>query len=156
MDKQFNISQQNRKIICTILKKIPKEILLEIPKGFRNNLWWNIAHIVATQQILVYRFSGLPTRVEEQWVDNYKKGTIPLGEPGLEEIEQLPALLVNTAVWVQEDYNKGLFKDYQEYTTSTKVTISSVEDAINFNNYHEGIHLGVILSQIKSFGISAF
>ncbi|MGI9547614.1 MAG: DinB family protein [Flavobacteriaceae bacterium] len=153
MDKQFTISLQNRKIICSLLNKIPEELLWEIPNGFRNNLWWNMAHILAIQQILIYRFSGLPTRIEEQWVDRYKKGTYPASEPDLNEIEQLPAQLINTVVWAQEDYNKGLFKGYQEYTTSNKVTISSIEDAINFNNYHEGIHLGVILSQLKLFDI---
>ena len=50
---------------------------------------------------------------------------------------------------MQEDYAKGLFKDYTEYTTSANVTLSSVDDAIIFNVYHEGLHLGAILSLLK-------
>ncbi len=128
-------------------------MLMTIPEGYRNNLWWNIAHIVATQQILLYRFSSLPTRMEEEWVDLYKKGTKPGSEIETLDVDHLCEILINTANWAEEDYNKGLFRDYQEYTTSTKVTLSSAEDAINFNNYHEGIHLGVVLSQLKSLGI---
>ena len=153
MEKQFNISLQNRKILRSILKRTPIELLTQIPEGYRNNLWWNIAHIVATQQILLYRFSGLPTRVEESWVDQYMKGTKPESIPDPDKVEQLTEALMDTAKLAEEDYNNGLFKQYQEYTTSTKVTLSSVEDAINFNIYHEGIHLGVILSQLKSLGI---
>ena len=51
--------------------------------------------------------------------------------------------------WMQEDYGKGLFKGYTEYTTSANVTLSSVDDAIIFNVYHEGLHLGAILSLMK-------
>ncbi len=153
MEKQFNISLQNRKILRSILKNTPGELLTVIPEGYRNNLWWNIAHIVATQQILLYRFSGLPTLVEEEWVNRYMKGTIPGSSPNDQDVEQLCETLLATANQAEEDYNNGLFREYQEYTTSTKVTLSSVEDAINFNNYHEGIHLGVVLSQLKSLGI---
>ena len=156
MEKQFNITLQNRKILRSILARLPKDVLNKIPDGYRNNLWWNLAHIVATQQILLYRFSGIPTRVDEAWVDQYKKGTAPESEPSEKEINELSELLISSALQAEEDYNDGLFAQYNEYTTSTKVTLSSVEDAINFNTYHEGIHLGVILSQLKSLGISIF
>ena len=156
MEKQFDIALQNRKVLSSILKRTPKEILVRIPKGFRNNLWWNIAHVVATQQILLYRWSGLPTRIDEKWVDRYKKGTVPNGGFDEDDFDLLVQNLINTAKWAKEDYQNGLFKEYEEYTTSVKVTLSAVEDAINFNNYHEGIHLGVILSQLKALGVSVF
>lgn len=156
MEKQFNIALQNRKVLRSILTKLPAEILNEIPEGYRNNLWWNMAHIVATQQLLLYGLSGIPSRVNEAWVDKYKKGTAPETEPSKEEINDLTELLISSAQQAEEDYNSGLFREFKEYTTSTKVTLSSVEDAINFNTYHEGIHLGVILSQLKALGISIF
>lgn len=156
MEKQFDIALQNRKVLSSILKRTPKEILVRIPKGFRNNLWWNIAHVVATQQILLYRLSGLPTRIDENWVDRYKKGTVPNGGFDEDDFDLLVQNLINTVKWAEEDYQNGLFKEYEEYTTSVKVTLSTVEDAINFNNYHEGIHLGVILSQLKVLGVSVF
>lgn len=101
----------------------------------------------------MYTFSGLPARMDAGWIDTYKKGTIPGEIPSTEEIAQLPSRLVETAIWAVEDYENNLFKNYEEYTTSNKVTLSSVEDAINFNNFHEGLHLGVILSQMKVLGI---
>ena len=115
-----------------------------------------MAHIVATQQLLIYNFSGQPTRVEEQWIDRYRKGTFPSGKATQDEIDQLYELLVSTVDWAEEDYKQGAFKEYKEYTTSNKVTLSSVEDAINFNSFHEGLHLGVVLSQLKALGVSLF
>ena len=59
-----------------------------------------------------------------------------------EQFLQLP-------VQLNEDYEKGIFKNYTEYITSVNVTLSTIEDGIDFNLYHEGIHLGVILQLLK-------
>ena len=48
------------------------------------------------------------------------------------------------------DYNARAFKNYKEYTVSTGSTLISVDEALVFNNFHEGIHLGYILALIKS------
>jgi len=153
LTKQFDIMMQNRKLLRSFLKYIPETLLFEIPGGFRNSIWWNLAHVISTQQILLYRFSGLPARVDEDWINTYMKGTLPSGIPEKKEVDFLQNCLIDTAIWAEEDYRSGIFKAYDAYTTSTKVTLSSVEDAIQFNNYHEGLHLGVILSQIKVLGI---
>lgn len=149
MEKLFNITLQNRKTLYRILKDTSTEQLLNIPDGFRNNIWWNIAHVVVTQQILVYKLSGLPMRISEALVDKFRKGTVPDGTATEEEIEIITGFLFSTIEWTQEDYTNGLFKTYNEYTTSVKVTLSSVEDAIAFNVYHEGLHLGSILALLK-------
>ena len=149
MEKLFNITLQNRKTLYRILKDTSREQLLNIPDGFRNNIWWNIAHVVVTQQILVYKLSGLPMRISEALVDKFRKGTLPDGTATEEEIEIITGFLFSTIEWTQEDYANGLFKTYNEYTTSVKVTLSSVEDAIAFNVYHEGLHLGSILALLK-------
>ncbi|MDP5230446.1 MAG: DinB family protein [Cellulophaga sp.] len=149
MEKLFNITLQNRKILYKFLKDTPREQLLKIPTGYRNNIWWNIAHVVATQQILAYKFSGLPMRISDELVDKFMKGTVPDGTATDEEIEMITGFLFSTIEWTQEDYQKGSFKTYNSYTTSVNITLDSVEDAMAFNIFHEGIHLGAILSLLK-------
>lgn len=149
MEKIFDITIQNRKILYKILKRTPPELLFKIPEGYRNNIWWNIAHVVATQQILVYKFSNLPARIDDSLVQKFRKGTLPDISPADEEIDHIAGFLLSTAEWAQEDYENGVFKEYNEYKTSTKVILRNVEDALAFNLYHEGLHLGVILSLEK-------
>ena len=149
MEKLFNITLQNRKNLYKFLNEIPREKLLKIPEGFRNNIWWNIAHVVVTQQVLVYKLSGLPMRVSDELVDKFRKGTVPDGTATEEEIEIMTGFLFSTVEWMQEDYENELFKKFNEYTTSVHITLSSVEDAIAFNVYHEGLHLGAILALLK-------
>lgn len=149
MENIFNTTLQNRKLLYKILDNTPREQLLEIPKGFRNNIWWNIAHVVVTQQLLVYKFSGLKVRIPEQFVEKFKKGTVPDGSATDAEIKEIGDFLISTAEWAKEDYGNGLFKNFNEYTTSLKVTLRSVEDAMTFNVFHEGLHLGAILGLQK-------
>lgn len=140
---------QNRKLLYRFLKDTPREVLLNIPEGYRNNIWWNIAHTMVTQQMLVYNLSKLPMRVEKDVVNKFKMGTVPDGTATENEIEKVAAYLFSTMEWTQEDYEKGLFKEFDPYTTRTKVILRNVEDALNYNLYHEGLHLGVILSLLK-------
>ncbi len=150
MKKLFDITLQNRKILYKVLTDTPKETLLKIPKGFRNNIWWNIAHVIVTQQLLVYKFSGLQVRIPEELVGKFKKGTVPDGTATDEEIKMIEGFLFSTVEWTEEDYDAGLFKNYNEYTTSANVTLRNVDDALAFNVFHEGLHLGAILALQKA------
>lgn len=140
----FEITLQNRKNLYAILTETPKEKLLRIPKGFNNNIYWNIAHTVVTQQILLYKLSGLQMRIPIELVEKFKKGTVPEGTASDEEMKIIADFLISTVAWAKEDYNAQLFKEFHPYTTSAKVTLSSIDDAIAFNLFHEGLHLGTI------------
>lgn len=146
MDKIFDILLKNRTILHTFLQNTPKEDLFKIPEGFNNNIWWNIAHIVVTPQLLLYKLSGLDFIIEEELVNKYKKGTFPEGEPSQTEMEKIKTYLLSTVEQFQQDYERGTFKNFQEYMTTPKVGLNSVEDALQFNVFHEGLHLGSILA----------
>ena len=40
-------------------------------------------------------------------------------------------------------------KEYQQYITSQGFSLNNIEEAIQFSNFHEGIHLGIIMSLKK-------
>lgn len=132
-----------------ILKQTPREQLARIPKGFNNNIWWNIAHVVVTQQLLLYALSDLPMGVDEALVKKYRKGSFPEGTLTEEEVQQMERLLLSTLEQAQRDFSEGKFKTFGEYTTSVGVTLRSAEDALAFDVFHEGLHLGVIMSLKK-------
>ncbi len=145
----FDITLKNRAIFKQFLEGFTLEQLNKVPEGFSNNIFWNVAHTVVTQQLLVYKLSGLPMAVSDSLVEAYKKGTKTEGDASQAEVDEIKDLLFTTINKTEEDYKKGVFKSYQEYTVSTKSTLTSVEDAIEFNNFHEGIHLGYILALKK-------
>jgi len=42
-----------------------------------------------------------------------------------------------------------LFTNYSDYETSFGLNLTSIEEAISFNNIHEGIHFGYLLAMVK-------
>lgn len=150
MENLFTIIRQNRKGLYHFLKNTTKEELFKIPKGFNNNIWWNIAHVVVTEQKLVYGLSGLPLNISQELVEKYQKGTAPNGVPSIEEQENIKSLLFGLPEKTEEDYKIGLFNEFKPYMTTPKVELKSVEDAIAFNTFHEGIHLGSIFALARA------
>lgn len=146
-EQTFNLHKATRVKFLTYLDKLSPIQLAKIPDGFRNNIYWNIAHSVATQQILCYKLSGLPTVVSDNFIDTYRKGTVPEGDaPSNEDILKLKEILSLTQQKLEEDYKQGLFKNFTPYATSYGFELSSIEDAITFNNVHESMHLGVVIA----------
>jgi len=150
MRKILELTLQARKNFYHILKNTPREELLKIPEGFNNNIWWNIAHVVSTQQRLVYGLSGLPIQVPEELINKFKKGTVPNGTATDEEIAEVKTLLFTSIEKTIEDFDNGIFKNFKEYPTSAGVTLKSLEDAVSFNLFHEGLHLGSIFALQKA------
>jgi hypothetical protein len=153
LEKIFDITLKNRKILYNILKETPRETLLKIPNGYRNNIWWNIAHVVVTQQRLVYKMSNLPMRISDELADKFTKGTVPDGTATQDEMDEIEGYLLATVEWVQQDFENGIFKTFNEYTTTPGVTLTCVEDSLAFNAFHEGLHLGVIISLKKAMSL---
>jgi hypothetical protein len=149
MNQTFNVNTTSRNMISKILENHTLEQLNKIPEGFSNNLIWNIAHVIVTQQLLVYKLSGLPMMVSDELIEKYKKGTKPEQNVTQEEVEEIKSFLFTTIEKTKEDYAIGIFKSYQEYPTSTGFVLTSAEGAMNFNNFHEGLHIGILMSLRK-------
>jgi len=136
----------NRKLHLDFLDKYNLEQLNLTPPKFSNNLIWNIGHIVAAQQALIYKSSNLPINISDEFFDRYKPGTKP-GEPVLQnEVEEIKSLLISIIDQTEADLANGKFVTFNERTTITGFHLGSLQDALVFNNYHEGLHLGYMKS----------
>ena len=149
MQKQFDTLKKSRILTLKAISNLTIEQLNTIPKGFKNNIAWNVTHLVVTQQLLCYKLSGLECLVSEEMIANFQKGTAPTYTISEIEFEAIKEQFLELPNRLKEDYSKGVFKNYIEYKTSVDVTLRSVEDGIIFNLYHEGIHLGIILQLLK-------
>jgi hypothetical protein len=149
MQKRFDTLLKTRQLLLNVLAPLSNEQLNKIPTGFKNNIIWNVGHLLVTQQLLCYKLSGLDCLVSDEMIEKYQKGSTPINTVATAEVDEIKALFLKFPVQLSDDYEKGIFKNYYEYTTSVKVTITSIEDAIDFNLFHEGIHLGIILQLLK-------
>lgn len=151
MNTSLQVTIASRELLQKFIENHTLEQLNTIPDGFKNNIIWNIGHVVVTQQLLAYKLSGLAMMVTDEMVAKYQKGSAPQGNVTQEEVDAIKSLLFTTITKTQEDLENGLFQNYMEYTVSTaNFTLKSIEDAMQFNNFHEGIHIGIIM-QLRKF-----
>jgi len=150
MEAIFKIWETSRKQYLKFFDGYTLEQLNRIPEGFSNNLIWNIGHIIVAQQGLVYRLSGLPTYITDEMTDTYKNGSKPTGMTTQTEVDELKVLLMTLLEKTKDDFVKEKFNNYNEFTTSTGFHLASTKEALEFNNYHEALHLGFMMN-IRKF-----
>ena len=123
MQGTFEINKATRELSAQFLEKYTLEELNKTPEGYNNNLIWNIGHIIVTQQLLVYKLSGLPMMVSDEMIERYSKGTRPERDVTQEEVAILKSLLFSTIEQLETDSTNNLFVNYQTYPTSAGVVL---------------------------------
>ena len=105
--------------------------------------------MVVTQQLLHYKLSNNDCLVSEELIAAYQKGTKPSVKFSQQAFDEVLELFQGLPGTLEEDFDAGVFKEFSAYKTSTGFVIDSMEKAIVFNNFHESLHLGVIMSLKK-------
>lgn len=146
MDFHFKVLQQGRKNILKFCEDLTLDQLNLIPNNFNNNIVWNVAHLAVTQQLLCHRLAGRPCSLPEDFIERYRKGTAPTQDISEEEWSYIKEQFIQLPIGFAKDYHKTETTDFTSYETSFGITLASLEDAIMFNNVHEGLHLGYILA----------
>ena len=149
MKIQFDILIKTRAIVLHYISGLSLDQMHVIPEGFNNHIAWNIAHLVVTQQLLHYKLSGKDCLVSDELIMTYKKRSIPSNSFSQEEFDEVITLFKGLPQTLEEDYESSIFSEYSSYKTSTGFVIDTMEKAIIFNNFHESLHLGVIMSLRK-------
>jgi hypothetical protein len=146
MESVLKAWKTSRKLYLDFFDKYNLEQLNVTPRGFPHNIIWNIGHIVVAQQSLVYKSSNLPINISDELFDRYKPGTKPEGDVSQDEVEQIKSLLISLVDQTEDDLSNGKFVTFTERMTITGFHLGSLEDALVFNNFHEGLHIGYIKS----------
>ena len=84
-----------------IFKIYRKSLVQEI-----DDIFWNVAHTLVSQQILHYKMSGLNPLITNDWIENYQNGTFPRFVITEDEIDYLKSKLIIAVVQLEEDFNE--------------------------------------------------
>lgn len=151
MDFTFQVLSNTRGIFKKIIEDNTLQDLNKIPDGFNNNIIWNIAHILVTEQLLVYKLSGLESSLSDEMINSYRKDTKPNSDLSQEEVDEIKDLLLPILEKTKEDYYDNVFENYNAYTVSTTGnTLNNVDEALQFAAIHEGLHYGYVLALLKA------
>jgi hypothetical protein len=146
MEPVLKAWKTSRKIYLEFFDKYSLEQMNVVPDKFSNNIIWNIGHIIAAQQSLVYKTSNLPINIPEDFFDRYKPGTKPMRAVSQNEAEEIKSILISMIDQTEADLANGKFVSFTERNTLTGFHLGNLQDALVFNNYHEGLHMGYIKS----------
>jgi DinB superfamily len=139
-----------RLFILESIKDLSVEELNTIPQGFSNNIIWNIAHLVATQQAICYKRAGQEIKIEESFFDLFKPGTKPDLMFDADMVQKIKEMFISNLDELETDYNNNLFATYTSWNTRAGVEITNIDIALHFILYHEGLHEGII-GALKKF-----
>jgi hypothetical protein len=147
--RAIEIIKQPRQRILDEISNLSVEQLNNTPEGFNNNIIWNLGDMIATQQGICYKRAGLDIRVDEAFFDAYKPGTKPNEVVDLEGVEEIKMMLFTTLEQLEADCDNGIINGYTPFTTRYGILLSNVDEAIAFLPFHEGLHIGYIMSLRK-------
>ena len=146
MEATFRIWETSRGLYKNFLDSYSLEQLNTIPAGMSNNLIWNMGHVIVSQQKLVYALSGLPMHIPDSLFEKYQNGSRPDGKASQTEVDEIKKLLSEMVEKTKADFEVGIFKEFHPYQSKTGFHLGTWKEAMEFNNYHEGIHLGIMMS----------
>jgi hypothetical protein len=101
--------------------------------------------LIAAQQGVCYVRAGVKP-VTEKYFSLYKPGTRPENSVDENEVEEIKTALSTSIDQLDIDYPSNLFTHYPSWTTRYGVEIASIDDALQFLLYHEGLHTGTIMA----------
>lgn len=141
--------KNTRAFVLELVKNLNTAQLNKIPVGFNNNIIWNIGHLTAAQQNLCYVRSGLAVTVTEEHFSPFLSGTKP--EKFIEQtgIDSIFDTFLNSMDRLAIDYSGGIFLKFDPWDKRYGMKLNSIEDAINFIPFHEGLHIGYIMALKK-------
>ena len=121
---------------------------LFIPKGFNNNIKWNLGHIYVIQEKFGFQLTGEEVELPKDFIELFSTGTKPIewGNQVMPTIHELIQLLINQLDRIEKNLDGRLDDGIEPYTTSTGLTLLTVKELISFCLYHEGMHFNAIKS----------
>ena len=146
MDKRIESIRGPRKLLIELTKELSTEQLNKVPTGFNNNIIWNMAHLISAQEGVCYKRSGLELKTDEIFFQSYRPGTKPERFIDSEGVERIKTLLLSTLDELEADYDAGIFKNYTSVVTRYGIEITDIDDAINFLPFHDGLHMGCVVT----------
>lgn len=144
----LNLFADLRKQILNVITSLSKSQLNRIPKGFRNNLHWQIGHVLKITDELIFEFSGVGSRIPLGYKTYFATGTHPSNwsnNPPETEI-----IIKNLEVQMSEiceKYDGRLAQPVPDKNNFLQASV--IGELFHVLIAHESMHLGMINAMAK-------
>lgn len=148
MRTQFFSQMSNARLLVGLAtREVSEEEANAIPKGFTNNIRWQVGHLLMCAENLLLTQTGLGKTVPSEWGKYFLPGTSPNDfSTETPSFKELRAALKNQTEQIPTLISKNWDRELSHGLTLPRTTITTVEDAFLFCLFHEGLHLGQVQS----------
>lgn len=153
--ESLRLFKYSRTSTFILLNKIDKDFWDEQPNGFPNTVRWNAGHIFTTAEDFLHDADRNYQIHKPEWIDLFIDGTSP--NDWQTELVPSPEEII-TALKEQEVRITNYFSDKLQNEASIArdvngMALATVDHALQFVTWHEGIHLGVMNGLNKIFAL---
>lgn len=142
----FNQLESYRSYILGVLENVTVEEAEVIPKGFNNNIRWNLGHIYLDQYLWIQAVTKEKAGVPEQFQTWFGYGTSPANfTSDTPTIDELKNLLKEQPAQIKAQYGERLEEEFPP----TEMGMHTIEQVLVRTIFHEGMHLQTILDLKK-------
>ncbi|KGM46141.1 DinB family protein [Neobacillus niacini] len=142
----FTQLESYRSYILGVVENVTEEEAEIIPKGFNNNIRWNLGHIYLDQYLWIQAVTKEKAGVPEQFQAWFGYGTSPADfTPETPTMEELKKLLKGQPAEIKAQYGERLEEEF----APTEMGMHTIEQVLIRTIFHEGMHLQTILDLKK-------
>lgn len=142
--RQLEILGFFRGVGASLIDGMDEAQLLAVPDGLSNNILWNLGHILYYESVFLHAQSDVPGPAPESYGDLFKAGTSPAdwdAAPDAGEVVERYKTQLDRTI---SDFEAGKFAGFKPMNIRDRITLGTIEEALAFHCYHEGVHLGRI------------
>lgn len=145
-------ARAGRGYFLQMIQGLNEDQLLQTPPEAGHNILWNLGHIVYSNAGLLYEPCGLESPIPREYAALYKGGTSPSDWTDTPNVPECLELFQSGTETMIKDLEAGKFTGYKARELAPGYAIKSAEEAVLFNAFHEGIHLGMVMELRKLIG----
>ncbi|MBB3113719.1 putative damage-inducible protein DinB [Paenibacillus phyllosphaerae] len=128
------------------VKGISEEEARTVPRGFNNNMLWNLGHILLVHEKFSFALTNEKMELPKHFAELFASGTKPeqwgTQVPGLDEMLLLLAKQIER---IEQTLRHRLEEELEQpFVTSAGLELLAVKECLSFCLYHEGMHVATI------------
>jgi hypothetical protein len=120
--------------------------LLKVPAGLRNNILWNLGHLIVDNCDMLYRPAGLKPPHPEAFASLFSAGTSPddwSEPPPVAEVLECSRGLADQVV---RDVQAPCFRPFDPKLVVSGWPVANLEETLAYVTLHTAIHLGIMMT----------
>ncbi|WP_313432516.1 DinB family protein [Siminovitchia terrae] len=143
----LNMFAYSRAALLIALRNTKENTWDERIEGFPNTIRWNAGHVYVTAEEYLNKADHHYDIVHPKWFDFFLDGTSPFDwEQEPPTVEEILGALKKQGERIVEFFNGKLDIAASETVDIRYLKLDTVDAALQFVTWHDGIHLGIIKS----------